>query len=409
MKINFQQKIFNDPIYGFISIPSQLCFDIIEHPYFQRLRRIKQLGATHLVYPGALHTRFHHALGAMHLMYQAIQVLRAKGHEITDSELESACIAILLHDIGHGPYSHSLEYILAEGMNHEKLSALFMRHFNKAFEGKISEALQIFEGKYRKKFLHQLVSSQLDVDRLDYLKRDSFYTGVSEGVISTERIISMLNVVKGDLAVEVKGIYSVEKFLIARRLMYWQVYLHKTVIASEKLLINILKRAKYLAQNSVELFASPALKFFLYNDFKKNAIEEDPQLLNQFAKLDDSDIFLSIKIWMDHEDKVLSLLSSNFVNRDLYKISLQDHAFAESEIEEIKKKFQKKLGFNEEEMKYFVFTGTIANNAYNPRIDRINILLRTGKVVDVTEAADQLNVTALSEPVEKFFLCHPKK
>jgi HD superfamily phosphohydrolase len=409
LKINFQQKIFNDPIYGFISIPSQLCFDIIEHPYFQRLRRIKQLGATHLVYPGALHTRFHHALGAMHLMYQAIQVLRAKGHEITDSELESACTAILLHDIGHGPYSHSLEYILAEGMNHEKLSALFMRQFNKAFDGKITQALEIFEGKYHKKFLHQLVSSQLDVDRLDYLKRDSFYTGVSEGVISTERIISMLNVVKGDLAVEVKGIYSVEKFLIARRLMYWQVYLHKTVIASEKLLINILKRARYLAEAGEDLFASPALKFFLYNDFNKGTVEDDPQLLYQFAKLDDSDIFLSIKIWMDHQDKVLSLLSRNFVHRDLYKIRLQDHAFSDLEINESKVKFQKKLGFNDEEMKYFVFTGTIANNAYNPRIDRINILLRTGKVVDVAEAADQLNISALSEPVEKFFLCHPKK
>ena len=408
MKINFQQKIFNDPIYGFISIPSQLCFDIIEHPYFQRLRRIKQLGATHLVYPGALHTRFHHALGAMHLMYQSIQVLRSKGHQISDQELESACVAILLHDIGHGPYSHSLEYILASGINHEKLSALFMRYFNNTFKGRLSEALDIFEGKHPKHFLHQLVSSQLDVDRLDYLKRDSFYTGVSEGVISTDRIISMLNVVEGDLAVEVKGIYSIEKFLIARRLMYWQVYLHKTVISSEKLLINILKRAKYLAQQGQELFASPALQYFLYGNFTHRNSENDMDLLHQFAKLDDSDIFLSIKIWMEHEDRVLSELSKCFVNRDLFKIRLQNKAFPKNEVAELKQHYKKKKGLSEEEVEYFVFTGTIANNAYNPKVGRINILHRNGEVVDVAKAADHLNLASLSEPVEKHFLCHPK-
>jgi len=367
------------------------------------------LGATHLVYPGALHTRFHHALGAMHLMYKAVLELRVKGQDISDSELESACTAILLHDIGHGPYSHSLEYLLAEGMNHESLSTLIMNLFNERNDGKLQEAIQIFEGHHERKFLHQLVSSQLDVDRLDYLKRDSFYTGVSEGVISTDRIISMLNVVDDELAVEVKGIYSIEKFLIARRLMYWQVYLHKTVIASEKLLINILKRAKYLAHKGVDLFASPAFKFFLYNNFSEGEIEKNPQVIEEFTKLDDSDIFLSIKVWMEHNDRVLSLLSSNFVNRDLYKIHLRNEAFEEEQLNELKNTFKDKLKLDDEELDYFVFNGTIANNAYNPKFDRINILLRNGDVVDVTEAADQLNISALSEPVQKHFLCHPKK
>ena len=408
MKINSSKKIFNDPIYGFISIPSETCFKLIEHPYFQRLRRIKQLGATHLVYPGALHTRFHHALGAMHLMWQAIQVLKSKGHEITDEEANAACVAILLHDIGHGPYSHSLEYILADGMNHETISALFMKAFDAEIEGGISMAIEIFEGTYGKKFLHQLVSSQLDVDRLDYLKRDSFYTGVSEGVISTDRIISMLNVVDDTLVVEGKGIYSIEKFLIARRLMYWQVYLHKTVVSSEKLLINILRRAKELSEKGEQLFGSPALTYFLQNQVGKKAFEEDAHALRQFAMLDDSDIFLSIKVWMDHSDRVLSLLSRSFVNRALYKIRIQHEPFDISEVEEARSKWAKKLDFNEAEMEYFVFTGTIANNAYNPTTDRIGILLRNQKVVDVTEAADQLNVSALSDPVEKYYFCRPK-
>lgn len=408
MKTNFSQKIFNDPIYGFISIPSKLCFDIIEHPYFQRLRRIKQLGASHLVYPGALHTRFHHALGAMHLMYQAIQVLRSKGNEISDTEMEAACAAILLHDIGHGPYSHSLEYILAEGINHEELSSRFMKLLNKEMGGKLDEAIQIFEGSHPRKFLHQLVSSQLDVDRLDYLKRDSFYTGVSEGVIGTDRIISMMNVVDDELAVEQKGIYSIEKFLIARRLMYWQVYLHKTVISSEKLLINILKRAKFLALQGVDLFCSPSLHFFLYNELNKADLDGNPELIKRFAQLDDSDIFLSIKIWMEHSDKVLSMLSSNFVNRRLYKIRLQKKAFGARDLKELRKKYTEELKLDDEEVKYFVFSGDIQNNAYNPKYERINILLRDGTLKDVAEAADQLNVAALSDPVEKHFMCHPK-
>lgn len=408
MKINFNQKIFNDPIYGFISIPDETCFRLIEHPYFQRLRRIKQLGATHLVYPGALHTRFHHALGAMHLMWQAIQVLRAKGNEITLEEQNAACVAILLHDIGHGPYSHSLEYILADGMNHETISAIFMSAFNRELEGGIELAISIFNGTYRKKFLHQLVSSQLDVDRLDYLKRDSFYTGVSEGVISADRIISMLNVVEDNLAVEIKGIYSIEKFLIARRLMYWQVYLHKTVIASEKLLINILKRAKFLADDGEELFSSPALHYFLYNHVGAKEFSEDTEIIKKFALLDDSDIFLSIKVWMQHRDSILSRLATSFVNRGLYKIKLQAGSFEDEIVNGSKQLWKKEFRLTDEEIEYFVFTGTIENNAYNPVTDRINILLRNGDVVDVTEAADQLNVSALSDPVQKHFFCHPK-
>ena len=360
------------------------------------------------MYPGALHTRFHHALGAMHLMVQAIYTLRSKGHEITDSEMESACVAILLHDIGHGPYSHSLEYLLAKGLNHERISTMFMKELDKEYGGRLQEAIEIFEGRHEKKFLHQLVSSQLDVDRLDYLKRDSFYTGVSEGVISTDRIISMLNVVNDELAVEAKGIYSIEKFLIARRLMYWQVYLHKTVIASEKLLINILKRAKYLARNGHELFASPALRYFLYREPETLGEGDNEEMLREFSKLDDSDIFLSIKVWIDEKDKVLSTLASNFVNRSLYKIKLQENEFDAAIVDQFRQKFMQEMHLSEEEVDYFVFTGTIANNAYNPRLDRINILLRDGSVVDVTEAADQLNVTALSEPVEKHFFCHPK-
>lgn len=401
-------KIINDPIYGFISIPYGLVFDLIEHPFFQRLRRIKQLGATHLVYPGALHTRFHHALGAMHLMDRAIEVIRSKGNEVTEEERKAAIISILLHDIGHGPYSHSLEYSLVNGVTHEDVSAAFMRAFNKEFKGEMDLPIEIFKDRYHKRFLHQLVASQLDVDRLDYLKRDSFYSGVSEGVISTDRIISMFNVHDGQLAVEAKGIYSIEKFLIARRLMYWQVYLHKTVVASEKLLINILRRAKMLAKQGVELFGSPALTYFLYNDIGKEDFDQNREVLNTFASLDDSDVYLSIKVWMNHPDKILSTLSANFVNRDLYKIRLQQDPIAPETVAEYENRVKREYGIADDEVDYFVFTGTIANNAYNPKVDRINILERNGRVTDVADAADQLNVLALSDPVEKHFLCVPK-
>ena len=329
------RKIFNDPIYGFVTIPGSLCFRIIEHPYFQRLRMIKQLGATHLVYPGALHNRFHHAIGAMHLMDNAIAVLRSKGVSISEAEAESSCAAILLHDVGHSPYSHSLEFLFTEGLSHEALSSILMKAINRDLGGRLDEAIAIFEGSHPKRFLHQLVSGQIDVDRLDYLQRDSFYTGVSEGVISTDRIIAMLNVSEGHLAVEVKGIYSVEKFLIARRLMYWQVYLHKTVIAAEKILVNILKRASELASGGMDLFASPALRYFLYVKPSAGDMESSPEALAHFTRLDDSDIYLSIKVWMESGDKILAALASAFVKRNLYRIKLQDLPFDKSEVKSL--------------------------------------------------------------------------
>lgn len=401
-------KIFNDPVYGFISIPHETIYDLIEHPYFQRLRRIKQLGMTHLVYPGALHTRFHHALGAMHLIMEAIEILRNKGNEITDDEALGVTIAILLHDIGHGPFSHALEHSIVENITHEDLSAMFMDRLNEEFDGKLTLALKIFRNEYQKKFLHQLVSSQLDVDRLDYLKRDSFFTGVSEGVISSERIIKMLNIVDDQLAIEAKGIYSVEKFIIARRLMYWQVYLHKTVLSAEYLLVNILKRAKELAENEVELFCTPAFRIFLYNKISKISFESDPLLLDTFSELEDYDIFTSIKVWAKHSDRVLSTLCKSLVHRKLFRIELQKENFEEDYIANKRSKVIKKHKFTEAEADYFVFTGTISNNAYNPKKDRINIIQKNNKLVDIAEAADQLNISALSKPVKKHFLCYPK-
>lgn len=403
-----KKKIFNDPIYGFITLPFDIIFDLIEHPYFQRLRRIRQLGLTHLVYPGAHHTRFHHALGAMYLMGEAIEVIRSKGHEITEAEAEAVTIAILLHDIGHGPFSHTLEHTLVSNVNHEDISELFMERLNLEFRGRLSLAIEIFNNRYHKKFLHQLVSSQLDMDRLDYLKRDSFYTGVSEGVISSDRIITMLEVVKDELAVEAKGIYSVEKFIIARRLMYWQVYLHKTVIAADKLLVNILKRAKELASGGVQLFATPALEYFLYNTVTKNDFEASPSLLEKFAELDDSDIFASIKVWTKHSDRILSILCNNLILRNLSKIEIQNSPFPAERILELKKTVKDKLNLSEEEVNYLVFTSTIANNAYNPQSDKINILYKNGKMMDIAEASDQLNISVLSTTVIKHYLCFPK-
>lgn len=403
-----KRKILNDPIYGFISIPSELVFDLMEHPYFQRLRRIKQLGLTHLVYPGALHTRFHHALGAMHLMRLAIEELKLKGHTITDREAEGVTIAILLHDIGHGPFSHALEHSIVHGVNHEELSELIMKKLNKEFNGKLTLAIKIFKNQYKKKFLHQLVSSQLDMDRMDYLKRDSFFTGVSEGVISTDRIIKMLNIVDDELVIEEKGIYSIEKFIIARRLMYWQVYLHKTVLSAEFLLINILKRAKELANEGKELFATKALKKFLYNTIDKEAFASDPNALESFSQLDDFDIMTSVKEWAADEDKVLSQLCQRMVNRQLFKVEIQDKAFSKDYVDKLLKKVEKKYKLNRKEAGLFVFTHSIANNAYNPKHDKINMLLKNGKIIDVTEAADQLNISALAKVVKKHFVCYPK-
>ena len=395
-------------MYGFVSVPYEIIFDLIEHPYFQRLRRIKQLGMTHLVYPGALHTRFHHAMGAMHLMGQAIEIIRKKGHTITDDEAEAVTIAILLHDIGHGPYSHALENSIVHNITHEDISAIFMNYLNKEFKGKLSLAIKIFRNEYRKKFLHQLVSSQLDMDRLDYLKRDSYFTGVSEGVISADRIIKMLNVANDQLTIEAKGIYSVEKFIIARRLMYWQVYLHKTVLSAEHLLINILKRAKDLANKGVELFCTPSLKVFLYQKIDKNSFINNPEMLAQFAKLDDYDIFTSIKVWTNHSDKILSKLCDNLVNRNLYKIEIQKEKFDETIVNQRKYAVQKKYNLSADELKYFVFTDSISNNAYQTESNKINILYKNNQLIDIAKSSDNLNISALSKTVKKYFLCYPK-
>ena len=404
-----KRKIFNDPVYGFITIPGELIFDLIEHPWFQRLRRIRQLGLTSMVYPGALHTRFHHALGAMHLMHLAIETLRSKGFEISHEESEGVRLAILLHDIGHGPFSHALEHCLVHGIDHEKLSGLFMNRLNKQFDGRLNICIEIFNDRYPKKFLHQLVSGQLDMDRLDYLSRDSFFTGVSEGVISTDRIIKMLTVADDSLAVEAKGIYSIENFIVARRLMYWQVYFHKTVVAAEYMLISLLNRARLLSRQGHTLFATPALAFFLMQEITAQQFETDPAVLARFATLDDYDVFTSIKIWANHPDPVLSELSRGLVDRNLFHIELQQKPFNEVWIEQLRSLVSKTYNLTADETEYFVIRGVITNNAYNPESDKINILDKKGHLADIAEASDQLNIAVLSTPVSKYFLCYPKK
>ena len=403
-----KRKIFNDPVYGFITIPDELVFDLIEHPWFQRLRRIKQLGLTHLVYPGALHTRFHHSLGAMHLTTKAINELRLKGHSITEEEAKGVEIAMLLHDIGHGPFSHALEHSMVTGISHETISRLFMNRLNEKFDGRLSLALDIFENKYSKHYLHKLVSGQFDMDRLDYLKRDSFFTGVSEGIINYERLLNMIDLHGDELVIESKGIYSVEKFITARRLMYWQVYLHKTVLVAEFMLMRLLKRAKQLAMNGENLFATPVLEFFLKNDISEQQFTEDPEVLEQFALLDDFDIFSGMKVWTSHPDKILSTFSKSIVNRRLFRIELQNKAFEEEHIEEIKIKAQQKFQLNEEELDYFVFHNQTSNYTYHPGRDNINILFKDGTLMDIAEASDELNISLLSKPVTKYFLCYPK-
>lgn len=404
-----KRKIFNDPVYGFVTVPSDLVFKLIEHPFFQRLRRIRQLGLTNLVYPGALHTRFHHAMGAMHLMQETIEVIRLKGHEVSDAEKEGATIAILLHDIGHGPFSHALETSIVHNITHEDLSAVFMDRLNVEFNGQLEIAIKIFRGKYKKRFLHQLVSSQLDLDRLDYLCRDSFFTGVSEGIVSSDRIVKMFNVVDDQLVVEDKGIYSIENFLVARRLMYWQVYLHKTVLSAEHLLVNILKRAKELAEEKVALFCTPSLHFFLYNKLSKSAFLNKPEVLESFAKLDDNDIITSIKVWTDHSDKTLAFLCKNLVNRKLYAVELQQKPFSGSYVDEKRKKAIKKFSLSMDEIPFYVFTGAVQNNAYAADDIRINILFKNGTVMDIAEAADVFDISVLARPVKKYFLCYPKE
>jgi HD superfamily phosphohydrolase len=405
--ISNKRKIINDPIYGFVTLPDDLVYDLINHPIFQRLRRIKQLGLTNLVYPGALHTRFHHAIGAMYLMTEAIQVLKSKDVKITDDECRAATIAILLHDIGHGPFSHALEHTIVKGVHHEDISAMLMDELNKVFKGKLSLAIKIFKDEHPKKFLHQLVSSQLDMDRLDYLNRDSFFTGVSEGVVSSDRIIKMLSVKDGHLVVEAKGIYSVENFLISRRLMYWQVYLHKTVLSAEKLLVNILKRAKELSLNGEDLFATPALSLFLKNNFSKKDFINKPELLQQFVLLDDYDIMASVKVWMTHKDAVLSHLCCNLIDRSLYKIELQNKKFSASEENQLLEKVMKKYKLTKKEASYLVFTESVNNSAYNSHF-QIHILQKNGSLIDVAKASDQLNIKMLSKKVTKYFMCYPK-
>ncbi|WP_199748292.1 HD domain-containing protein [Pedobacter sp. KBW01] len=403
-----KKKIINDPVYGFISIPSALVYDVISHPYFQRLRYIKQLGMTHLVYPGALHTRFHHALGAMHLMCLAIGLLRSKGHDITEREEEAAILAILLHDIGHGPFSHALEHSLVTGIKHEDISVKLMNDLNIHFEGRLTHAIEIFNGTYPKRFLHQLISGQLDLDRMDYLNRDSFFTGVSEGVISFDRIIKMFNVHDDDLVIEEKGIYSIEKFLIARRLMYWQVYLHKTVIAGEMILVKLLERAKELSGRGEDLFASPSLNHFLKHNINEGNFFEQHENLEHFTNLDDQDIYAAVKVWVKHPDKILSTLCNMLTSRNLYKVEMGNEMEKADRLAFLQDAAVNLLGIKPEEARYFVFTDTIQNRAYNAGVGNIKILMKNNTIVDIAKASDLSNLESLQKTVEKYILCYPR-
>ena len=399
-------KILNDPIYGFITIPNSLIFDIVEHPYFQRLRRVTQMGFSNLVYPGANHTRFHHALGCMYLMQKAVRVLKFKGISISEDESNALYIAILLHDIGHGAFSHALEHSIVNDISHEEISLKFMKQLNVTFKGELSLAIEIFEGKYHRKFFYQLISSQLDIDRLDYLKRDSFYTGVTEGNISSDRLIAMMNVTDDELVIEKKGIYSVEKFIIARRLMYWQVYLHKTGLVAENMLVKILQRAKELAREGVVVPTTKTLHCFLYNHITADNFTEET--LDMFSKLDDYDVLAAIKEWTSHSDIILSELATMIIHRNLFKIKLQDTPFSSSEVKEKEDKLIKKFAIKRHHASYFVFEAKVRNQAYNSK-NPIKILMEANRMVDIAVASDQLNLQALTKPVEKYYLCYPKK
>lgn len=403
-----KNKIINDPVYGFITIPNDLIFEIIEHPFFQRLRQIKQLGLTSLIYPGALHTRFHHAIGSMYLMQQALYSLRSKRIEISDEEFEACLIAILLHDIGHGPFSHTLEFNLLNNVTHEKISVLFFERLNKEFNGALTTALQIFTNQYPRKFFYQLVSSQLDIDRLDYLKRDSYFTGVSEGHIGSERIINMLNVHNDEIVVEEKGIYSIENFLSARRLMYWQVYLHKTAVSGEEMLIKLITRAKHLTQNGIEVEATPALKMLLERNIELKHFREDPEILDLFALLDDSDIWGSMKFWREHKDTVLSGLSTKLLERKIFKIILASEKPLEEWVETLKSQVQRKYKLNDEELDFYTGSGQISNSAYISSGQKIKILTKKGLVLDIVKATDLPNIKAMSKIVTKHFFCWPE-
>lgn len=404
-----KRKIINDPVYGFITIRNELIFDIINHPYFQRLRRIKQMGLAELVYPGAHHTRFHHALGAMHLMSITLDNLRTKGVEITDEEYEATQAAILLHDIGHGPFSHALEFSLLKDIPHEHLSRMIISRLNKEFDGALSLALDVFNGNCSKPFLHQLVSSQLDIDRLDYLKRDSFFSGVSEGTIGADRIIKMLDVKDGQLVVEEKGIYSIENFLSARRLMYWQVYLHKAGVSAEKMLVAIINRAKKLTRKKkMELFMSDALRLFFENEIGIEQFAEEDNILESFLELDDYDLWGAIKIWAKSDDEILSKLCKMLLNRELFRIQFSSEPIKKEEIEHIQQKVVEAYGITPKEVKYFFSTGQVQNNAYLSNDKKIMILSKNGEVRDVVAAADLPNIKAMSKIVRKYYRCWPK-
>ncbi|MBQ8807644.1 MAG: HD domain-containing protein [Bacteroides sp.] len=401
-----ERKIINDPVFGFIHIPKGLLYDIVCHPIFQRLTRIKQLGLSSAVYPGAQHTRFQHSLGAFHLMSEAITSLTTKGNFIFDSEAEAVQAAILLHDVGHGPFSHVLENTIVTGISHEEISLLLMERMNKELKGQLSLAIQIFKDEYPKRFLHQLVSGQLDMDRLDYLRRDSFYTGVTEGNIGSARIIKMLNVKDDHLVVESKGIYSIENFLTSRRLMYWQVYLYKTSVACEKMLISTLLRAKELASQGVELFASPALRFFLYNRIDKDEFYNNPACLENFIQLDDNDIWTALKVWSTHEDKVLSILSQGLIDRHLFKVEISSSPLTKSQKDELIEKISTHLQISKKEASYFLCTSTIENNMYKKEDDSIEIIFNDGTTKNIADASDMLNISLLSRKVKKYYACY---
>ena len=402
-----KRKIFNDPVYGFITISSDLVFDLIEHPYFQRLRRIKQLGMAELVYPGALHTRFHHALGAMHLMCEALQTLRAKGHLIWDTEWEAAQIAILLHDIGHGPFSHVLETTILPDVHHENLSLELMKDLNRQFEGRLDLAIQMFEGSYPRQFFHQLVSSQLDMDRMDYLNRDSFFTGVVEGAIGAERIIKMLDVVGDQLVVEAKGMLSVENFLNARRLMYWQVYLHKTSICAEVMLVQAIGRARALLRQGQEVFAAPDFAVFLRENVSLQQFQDNPTYLDAFVNIDDNDVWSCIKIWKRHSDPILSTICQMLLNRKLFKIQFSDQPFEEDHLEDLRQQLFKQ-GIPEDWERYFLVQGQSSNAAYVSSKEHIFIKNKDGTVRDIAEASDLPTIKALSNIVRKYYVCWAK-
>jgi hypothetical protein len=399
-------KIFNDPIYGFITIPNAFIYDLIQHPYFQRLRRISQMGMSYLVYPGAHHTRFHHALGCMHIMQKAVQTLQFKGVAISQEEEEALYIAILLHDIGHGPFSHAMEHSIVEGVHHEELSLLFMEQLNLEFEGKLNLAIQVFKGDYPRKFMLQLISSQLDMDRMDYLKRDSFYSGVAEGNINSDRLIQMMHVKDDLLVIEEKGIYSVEKFLVARRLMYWQAYLHKTSVVAELILTKILKRAKELSQNEVLLPINSPLQFFMTHKITLDNF--DNVTLNNFSYLDDYDIMGAIKSWQFHDDYVLQNLCRMILNRDLLKIQITEDKPDKADLLILKNKFMQIASISEKESAYFVFKGKLKNQAYSKSSAPIYILKKDNTIEDVVEASDQMYLKALSKEVTKYYVCFPK-